>query len=707
MIAVSVYLVTLCLSAGVVGAFAHNLLAGVGFAPTFEVGSRLLLGVAAGYVAVQLLFAALVKALKPTRSRKFLFVESASHAAAVVLIPFLMHIQVAWPDPVLLKAEPLVYLAAYLALHGALKLFSFYTALYSEPSGRLHVLAWIGAACLAGAVSWLGLQQWRSGIEKARPEATSMPSIYRIGDTYSEARPVHEGAMARYDLPFYDNRGITLRWANPPDVPVEDAVAQAHVTVVLHGKETERYRATVNLEGDGWASARVLAEDIPADATRCTVFWTQQPAPSWLRLLGFTPVVRSNRQLLLSGPLLHQRRTEQTSPNFIIIGIDGLNPCHMSAWKYERRTTPMLDRFAHNVVAFPYGYSPAPEPRAAYMSVLTGVNPLCHGHFGDRDGPMPEGCKTLSDMLRRDHYATAAFTEGEYRQDLDFGSGFENGFEWFDAGYAAEGEAAGSERTVEKALDWMENHRDVKFMVFVRISELEDMKVRARYGTRFLDKPDAPKDVNLYDTMLEYVDTAAGQVLQYIRDSELIENTCVIVFAPYAMRFGKDGKRLAFDLSEESLRVPILCHKPGVPREMRTYAVALEDVVPALTRVAGIPLDRTVDGRSFLLGPVGKDPVSMAADPFQVSVRSGNYRYIWEPGTRAFGDVPMPGGGNSRLFRVGTSTQAVSITGEQEKLADDFQRSLAEYVHSSYMWRGISAVAPKQDALSAPAKEKE
>ncbi|HQE84227.1 MAG TPA: hypothetical protein PLM14_14590, partial [Candidatus Hydrogenedentes bacterium] len=117
--------------------------------------------------------------------------------------------------------------------------------------------------------------------------------------------------------------------------------------------------------------------------------------------------------------------------------------------------------------------------------------------------------------------------------------------------------------------------------------------------------------------------------------------------------------------------------------------------------------DKTVDGRSFLLGPVGKDPVSMAADPFQVSVRSGNYRYIWEPGTRAFGDVPMPGEGDSRLFRVGTSTQAVSITGEQEKLADDFQRSLAEYVHSSYMWRGISAVAPKQDALSAPAKEKE
>ncbi|MFO7975499.1 MAG: sulfatase-like hydrolase/transferase [Candidatus Hydrogenedentota bacterium] len=702
---IAVYLLTLGLSAGIVGAFAHSLLGSLGFAPTFEVGSRLVLGVVASYATAQLFFVALVKALKPTRSWKFLFAESASHATALVLLPFLMHIQIAWPDPILTKAEPLLYLGGYLALHGVLKLFSFYTALYCEPSGRLHILGWLGTACVAGAVAAAGLYQWYTGIGEARPEVTSMPSMYRIGDTYAEARPVHEGAQAHYDLPLYENRGITLRWANSPEAGVEETIERAYVTVVLRGAETERYQATVNLEDAQWAGLHVPADEIPADVTRCTVSWTHQSPPSWMRITGLMPVVRSDRQLLLSGPLLYEERTDETSPNFVIIGIDGLNPRHMSAWEYERRTTPLLGRFANNGVAFPYGYSPTPDAQAAYMSVLTGVNPLCHGYFGDMGGPLPEGCETLSAILRRQHYATVAFTEGEYHHDLDFGSGFENGFEWFDAGYVREGDAGGSKRTVDKALKWMEDHRDVKFMLFLRVGELADMTVRPRYGTRFMDEPDAPKEVNLYDSMLEYLDTVVGGFIQHIRDSEFRTNTCVLAFSPYAIPFDKDGNRLPLDVSEKVLRVPLLYYEPGLPQETRNYVVALEDVVPAVARVAGAPLDESVDGRSFVQGPVGKDPVSMAADPFRLSVRSGNWRYIWEPETRAFGEVPMPGEGRSNLFRVGTSIQPVTIGADQEELVADFQERLAEYVHSSYMWRGHSSVATDDDAATGTLNE--
>ncbi|MEA3366146.1 MAG: hypothetical protein U9Q79_10960, partial [Candidatus Hydrogenedentes bacterium] len=314
------------------GAFVHNLLANLGVVPTFELGMRLVVGAAAVYVTAQLLFVVLVKALKPTRSRKFLLAESVSHVAAFVLLPFLMRMHIAWPDPTLAKAEPLLYLAAYLALLGVLKLFSFYTALYCEPSGRLHILGWLGAACVAAGLAGVGLLQWYVGIEEARPQTTSMPSMYRIGDTYAEARPVYEGALANYDLPVYNNRGITFRWANSPHAGHEEALERAYVTVLLQGAETESYQATVSLEDDMWAGLYVPAEDIPADATRCTVSWTQQRPPSWMGLLGFMPVVHSDRQLLLSGPLLHEQRTDETPPNFVIIGMDGLTPAHMSLW---------------------------------------------------------------------------------------------------------------------------------------------------------------------------------------------------------------------------------------------------------------------------------------------------------------------------------------------------------------------------------------
>ncbi len=698
---IAVYLLTLGLSAAIAGAFGHNLLAALGFAPTFDVGLRLALGIAGGYVTAQILFVALVKALKPTRSGKFLLAESLSHGAVLVLLPFLMRIEIPWPDPTLARAAPLVFLAAFLGLHGILKLFSFYTALYCEPSGRLHILGWVGAGCIAAAVALTGLHRWHTGIEAARPLATSSPAMYRVGHTYAEARTISEGAMAQYELPLYGDRALTLRWAIPPGAGRENALERAYVNVWVHGAETTRVRMAVSLRQNGFAVMHVPAEDVPADATRCTVFWTQEPAPSWMRLLGFTPVVRSDNQLLLAGPLLHQERTDETPPNLVIIGIDGLSPAHMSANRYARRTTPLLDRFMNSSVAFPYGYSPCPDASAAYMTLFTGVNPICHGYFGPRAGPLPSGSDTLAALLRDHHYATAAFTEGEHRGDLYFGSGFEAGFDWFDAAYITEGATGGSRRTADDVLEWMEDHRDVKFMVFLRASELADLTVQERYGTNYLDNADSPRDIDVYDTALAHMDTVIGGLVQSIRESEFQANTCILLMSPYAMHFARDGKRVPPDLSEEMLRTPIAVYVPDVPRENRNYIVAIEDVVPALARVAGIELDESIDGRSFLLGPVGKDPVSMMAEPFQLSVRSGNWRFTWQPPVQAFGQVPTPGDGDSRLFRVAATTREVSVSGERQ-LAADFQERLAEYVRASYTWRGHMPPASPAQQDRAP-----
>ncbi|HPJ98627.1 MAG TPA: sulfatase-like hydrolase/transferase [Candidatus Hydrogenedentes bacterium] len=688
----AVYVLTLGLSSAVAGAFVHSLLARLGFAPTFELSTRLAFGGAAAYITVQLAWVALVKALKPTRARKFLLSECLSHLAAVVLIPYLLHIPIRWPDPALAKAEPLLFLGGYAALHAALKLFSFYTALYSEPSRRLPVLAWLGAAGVAAGATIIALHQWHAGIEAARPEAASMPGIYRAGGAYAEARPIPEGAMARYDLPIYENRGITLRWANLPDATPDEAVRRAYVTVVIEGEEKDKYEAAVSLSESAWATLRVPADAIPAGATRCAVFWTQSPSPTWMRLLGFLPVVHSSRQLLMSGPLLHRTHAEKTPPNLVLIGIDGLSSDRMSAWGYRRRTTPQLDRLVHSSVAFRYGYSPAPDASAAYMTCFTGVNPLCHGYFGGAQGPLPEKARTLAALLRENHYATAAFTEGEYRGDLEFGSGFENGFECFDAKYAEDEE--GSQRTVEQACAWMDEHQDVAFMLFVRAGDLADAKSRERLGARPSNQPGPAKDTELYDAALESMDALIGGLIQHIRDSAYRDYTSILLFSPYGVSFGADGGQLAPELTEDDMRVPILYYAPEMVREKREYLVGLEDIAPALSRVAGLSREAALEGRSFLFGPVGKDPVSMMAKPFRLSVRSGNWRYVWEPGPSAFGELPAPGTGESALYRVGASTRRATIASEQKALVAELQKRLTDYVQSSYQWRGVAASAP-------------
>jgi len=80
-------------------------------------------------------------------------------------------------------------------------------------------------------------------------------------------------------------------------------------------------------------------------------------------------------------------------------------------------------------------------------------------------------------------------------------------------------------------------------------------------------------------------------------------------------------------------------------------------------------------------------------------------RYVWWPGAGAFGPVPMPGAGTSALFRVGTSIREVKISGEEERLVAELQARLAEYVHSSYTWRGLSSAAPVSDVVSPTAEK--
>ncbi len=690
----ALYVLTLGLSSAVAGAFVHSLLARLGFAPTFELSTRLAFGGAAAYITGQLAWVAIVKALKPTRARKFLLSECVSHLAALVLLPYLLHIPIPWPDPALAKAESLLFLGGYAALHVILKLFSFYTALYSEPSGRLSILAWLGSAGVAAAATVVALQQWHTGLDAARPEAASMPGIYRAEGSYAEARPIPEGSMARYDLPLYENRGITLRWANLPDATPDEAIRRAYVTVVIEGKDKDKYEAAVSLSESGWATLRVPADAIPAGATRCAVFWAQTPSPTWMRLLGFLPVVHSSRQLLMSGPLLHRMHTDKTPPNFVLVGIDGLSSDRMSAWGYRRRTTPQLDRLVHNSIAFRDGYSPAPDARAAYMTCFTGVNPLCHGYFDGTQGPLPEKTRTLAALLRENHYATAAFTEGEHRGDLEFGSGFEKGFECFDAEYDEDGE--GSQRTVEQACAWMDEHHDVAFMLFVRSSELADAKSRERLGSRPSNPAGTEKESERYDAALESMDALIGGLIQHIRDSAYHDRTSILVFSPYGVSFGSDGRQTAPAVTEDDMRVPILYHAPAMAREQRAYPVGLEDIAPALSRVAGLSRETALEGRSFLYGPVGKDPVSMMARPFRLSVRSGNWRYVWEPGPPAFAELPVPGSGESTLYRVGTSTRRASITSEQKTLVTELQKRLADYVHSSYQWRGVAATVPEK-----------
>ncbi len=82
------------------------------------------------------------------------------------------------------------------------------------------------------------------------------------------------------------------------------------------------------------------------------------------------------------------RKPDET--NIILIGIDALRADHMSAYGYERATTPNIDAFAESAAIFRNSYSAAPWTLPSFFSILTSTYPSVHQYGTNIHGEVGE-----------------------------------------------------------------------------------------------------------------------------------------------------------------------------------------------------------------------------------------------------------------------------------------------------------------------------
>jgi arylsulfatase A-like enzyme len=124
-----------------------------------------------------------------------------------------------------------------------------------------------------------------------------------------------------------------------------------------------------------------------------------------------------------------------------------------------------------------------------------------------------------------------------------------------------------------------------------------------------------------YYGLINHVDTQVGRLLQYLRDTRLLEDTLVLYTADHGEMLGDHHMFAKANPYEGSARVPFLLRPPasmGLPRGCSPRApVGLQDVMPTLLDAAGVPIPESVTGRSvlpLLTGtPVSGLPISGAA----------------------------------------------------------------------------------------------
>ncbi len=99
------------------------------------------------------------------------------------------------------------------------------------------------------------------------------------------------------------------------------------------------------------------------------------------------------------------------------------------------------------------------------------------------------------------------------------------------------------------------------------------------------------------------LDRSVGKIMQTLQDLNLDENTVIIYLSDHGYLWGEHGLGGKWLLYEESIRIPIIIHAPGMsgtlPGTKLDHLVLNIDIAPTILDIAGIPIPSEMDGKSL------------------------------------------------------------------------------------------------------------
>jgi arylsulfatase A-like enzyme len=397
------------------------------------------------------------------------------------------------------------------------------------------------------------------------------------------------------------------------------------------GNFTTLLEETVDVETDGrWRERRISLAD-----------WGGRPIVLELRV---TASGGGDLWAAFATPEILTPGAQRSGPDVILISLDTLRADHLSAYGYERPTSPNLDALAAGGYRFDTAVSQAPWTRPSHRSMLRGQYPLSHG---------PIEAPPLPLTLWRAGYRTAAFTGGG---QMSFRFGFHEGFETF--------RQTDWVRSPSTVTDWIDADPERSFFLLLHTFEIHDPydhssfakglpsgRFRPGYGqkrwwsTRDTEYSQAEKDYveALYDSGILFTDEALGRLFAALRERGLFERAIVIVTSDHGEQFWDHGSwRHGSNVYDEMLLVPLIVHLPpglgaGEPGRIIRQQVALVDLVPTVLDLLDLPLPEGIQGRSLrplLEGGEPAEPVPAFAEHTNISreskaLRAGRLKLIY------------------------------------------------------------------------------
>jgi choline-sulfatase len=402
-------------------------------------------------------------------------------------------------------------------------------------------------------------------------------------------------------------------------------------------------------------------------------------------------------------------RPDAPRRNVILISIDAVRADHVSAYGYERPTTPVLDQLAGRSTRFAWAITASPTTRRAIPALVTGryASTLA----------LREGNGVWPPVLEKKHHTLLgeSFKRAGYETRavmccttlFDKAAGVVEGIEHVDAGAeklyrTRPGKYNGDEvaSRVVKLLRGRAGATGKPLFLWLHFIDPHNP---------YVDLPGAPafgmRDIDRYDSEIAYIDARIGEILAALNEAGMSENTVIAVVADHGDEFYEHGNHFhGRSLYNELVRVPLIIHAPGAAPRVVAEPVSVVDVAATLLDLVGLDRPAGQNGRSLAAAVRGEGPVpdrtvlaELIADRNiarnLVAAFHGEWKLIWDLDANAYELYSL----------VDDPGDTRDLAGDRPEVAAELRRRLEEAVDRELTLLPIDKHAGKPRPSSRPA----
>lgn len=358
-------------------------------------------------------------------------------------------------------------------------------------------------------------------------------------------------------------------------------------------------------------------------------------------------------------------------PNVILYVIDAGGALYTSAYGYNRRTTPNLERLAAEGALFERAYSNNTWSKPSTTSFMTGLQHSVLGGYETPSDPLPDQALTMAQRFHEAGYQTGVFTSNTWCGTI---SSLDRGVDSLRE--TVEGSnSASSQKLHEDFFRWRDAYPGEPYWVHFQTTDVHwPWEPVAPFAGTFLSRADreafyemerrlgaarglmgrdwalraSPEAFekagvdwkayfdsarSLFDEAMVHADFQLGRLVQQLKDRGEWENTILIVTADHG-----DWPGLGyFDSIDPTARIPnfnpYVTQVPLVitwprhigPGQRFGDPVSLIDLLPTVLEVTGQPVPEMLQGQSLaplLLGRPGWKRRPVILDEFNVDPKT-------------------------------------------------------------------------------------